>query len=56
MSIAGARSRGGVAHRELYPHHLGADRDRIVDDRDRRLRPAEDLGHVGRLGTWASEA
>ena len=46
--------RGGiVADAELHPHHLGADRDRVLDDRRRLARGAEHVDHIDRLGDVA---
>ena len=38
-----------VADAELHPHHLGADRDRVVDDRAGLIGGAEDVDHVDRV-------
>src|SRR6266550_7748294 len=45
----GACRRFVVAHPELHPYHLGADRDRRVDRLARGLRPAKHVDHVDAL-------
>ncbi len=52
-SLLGRRCRGIIADTELHPHHLGANRDRVLDDRGRVSRGAEDIDHVDRLGNVA---
>ena len=47
------RRRRVVADAELHPHDLGADRDRVVDDRRRVSCRTEDVDHVDRLGDVA---
>ena len=47
------RRRRVVADAELHPHHLGADRDRVIDDRADLVRRAEDVDQIDRLGDVA---
>ena len=50
--LGGGRRRV-VADAELHPQDLGADRDRVVDDRRRLARGAEHVDHVDGLGDVA---
>ena len=45
----GAGGGRGVDDAELHPHHLGADRDRLVDRGAGEFAAAEDVDHVDRL-------
>ncbi len=40
---------GLVDHAQLHPHRLGADRDRLIDDRADRVGAAEDIDDVDRV-------
>jgi hypothetical protein len=47
----GARRGGRIGDPELHPHHLGPDRDRLIDDGSGGLAAAEDVDHVDRAET-----
>ena len=49
----GARRRFVVADAELHPHHLGADRDGVVDDRADLVGGTEHVDHVDLVGDVA---
>src|SRR5215469_11890402 len=42
--------RSVVAHSELHPYDFGADRNRRIDHRPRRLGPTKNINHIDRLG------